>query len=95
MMIKDIRSVPSKEFTNRFGAFREAAQREPIGITNHGRVSAVLISAHDYEEYERLKRYDTRQVLHPRELDDDLKAELDKGYQGRATPELDHLLAEK
>ncbi len=46
----------------------------------------------DIEEYERLKRYDTRQALYPHELSDELKAELEKGYQGEATPELDHLL---
>jgi prevent-host-death family protein len=90
--IENIRTVPSKEFTDRFGAYREAAQREPIGVTNHGRVSAVLISAHDFAEYQRLKQYDTRKALHPSELDDEMKAELDKGYQGRTTPELDHLL---
>jgi prevent-host-death family protein len=92
MTLDELRKVPSKEFTDRFGTFRVAAQREPIAITSHGTVSAVLISAHDFVEYERLKRYDTRVALHPSELDDELKAELEKGYQGRKTPELDHLV---
>ncbi len=50
-----------------------------------------MISAKAYEEFERLKQYDTRKALHPSELDDELKAELEKGYLGRKTPELDHL----
>ena len=51
-----------------------------------------MISAKAYEEFDRLKQYYTMKALHPSELDDDLKAELEKGYLGRKPPELDHLL---
>ena len=92
MALKDITTVPAREWKLRFGTYREAALVEPIGVSTHGRISNVMISARDFEEYQRLKRYDTRKALHPSELDDEMKAELEKGYQGRETPELDHLL---
>ncbi|ALR20962.1 type II toxin-antitoxin system prevent-host-death family antitoxin [Sphingobium baderi] len=50
-------SVTSAEFQKGFGRFREAALREPVTITNHGRDSLVLMSA---EEYRRLKRRERR-----------------------------------
>ena len=68
MPLKDIRSVPAAEFKLHFGRFREAAQREPIGVTNHGRTSVVLISA---TEYERLKALETRRAVYLSEVDDD------------------------
>ncbi len=92
MSIENIKKVPAREFKLHFGEFREAALTEPIGVTNHGRIRTVMISAKAYEEFERLKQYDTRKALHPSELDDELKAELEKGYLGRKTPERDHLL---
>lgn len=50
-------SVSSAEFQKGFGRFREAALREPVTITNHGRDSLVLMSA---DEYKRLKRRERR-----------------------------------
>ena len=67
----------------------EQAAKGAVFITKHDRPVRVLI---DIDEYERLKRHDTRQALHPSELSAELKAELDRGYQGRPTPELDHLM---
>jgi prevent-host-death family protein len=58
--------VTSAEFQKNFGRYREAAIREAVTITNHGRDSLVLLSA---EEYRRLKRRD-REVLHVSELSD-------------------------
>lgn len=46
----------------------------------------------DVDEYERLKAYDTRQAFYPHELPDEMKAQLEKGYQGPSRPELDHLM---
>lgn len=59
-------SVTSAEFQKNFGRYREAAIREAVTITNHGRDSLVLLSA---EEYQRLKRRD-REVLYVSELSD-------------------------
>lgn len=64
-------SVTSAEFQKNFGRYREAAIREAVTITNHGRDSLVLLSA---DEYRRLKKRD-REVLHVSELsDEDMQA---------------------
>ena len=82
-------TVTSAEMQKQFGRYREIAQREPVSITNHGRESLVMISA---DEFKRLKALDTRQTYYAHELPDDIVAELDKGYQGKPTPELNHLM---
>ncbi len=58
--------VSSAEFQRNFGRYREAAIRDAVKITIHGRDSLVLLSA---DEYLRLKRRD-RDVLHVSELSD-------------------------
>lgn len=64
-------SVTSAEFQKNFGRYREAAIREAVTITNHGRESLVLLSA---EEYRRLKKRD-REILHVSELsEEDMQA---------------------
>lgn len=82
-------TITSTEFQRNVGTHAEAARREPVLITNHGRPSLALIAA---EDYERLKALDTRQALYPHELGDEMLAEMDKGYQGAPTPHLNHLL---
>jgi prevent-host-death family protein len=82
--------VSSTEFQNKAGQFLESSAKQPVIITRHSRPVRVLL---DIEEYERLKQYDTRRALYPHELSDELKAELEKGFQGKDTPELDHLLS--
>ena len=57
-------SFSSTEFQKAFGRIREAALKDPVTITHHGRDSLVLISA---EEYRRLKRLEPR-ALYPWEL---------------------------
>lgn len=59
-------SVTSAEFQKNFGRYREAAIREAVTITNHGRDSLVLMSA---DEYRRLKKRD-REVLDIADLSD-------------------------
>ncbi len=71
MSLKDIRSVPAAEFKMHFGRFKEAAQRQPIGVTSHGRTSVVLISA---VEFERLRALDSRRAAYLSEIDDDDRA---------------------
>lgn len=60
-------SVTSAEFQKNFGRYREAAIREAVSVTNHGRDSLVLLSA---EEYRRLKSRD-REVLRVANLSDE------------------------
>ena len=63
--------VSSAEFLKGYGRISEAALREPVSITSHGRERLVLLSA---EEYQRLKQND-RTALYPWELGpDDLRA---------------------
>ena len=46
--------VPAATAKNRFGEMLDVAQRKPVAIQKHGRTVAVMLSAHDYEEFERL-----------------------------------------
>lgn len=82
-------SVTSTEFQTRAGQYLDGSAKAPIFITRYNRPIRVLV---DIDEYNRLKSYDTREPLYMHELSDDMKAELGKGYQGRETPELDHLM---
>ena len=59
-------SVSSTEFQKAFGRIREAALKEAVTITHHGRDSLVLVAA---DEYRRLKSRD-RRSLHVSELTD-------------------------
>jgi prevent-host-death family protein len=85
----NIKTVPSTEFQNHAGRYIDDAGTGPVVITRHQRPVRVLLHI---DEYERLKSYDTRKALYPHELPDDLKAELEQGYPGDPTPELDRLL---
>lgn len=55
--------VAATEFAKRFSRYRQAAQREPVAVTHHNRVTEVLMSKHDFDEYVRLKRRLTQPVL--------------------------------
>lgn len=64
-------SISSAEFQRAFGRYREAALKEPVTITNHGRDSLVLMAV---DEYQRLKSRD-RIALRVEDLsDEDFKA---------------------
>ena len=84
-----IQRVTSKDLHRKFGEIRTRALQSGVMITHHGRDDLALLPA---AEYKRLKALDTRRALYPHELSDEIKAELEKGYQGPETPELDHLM---
>lgn len=65
--------VSSAEFIKGYGRFSEAALREPVTITSHGRERLVLVSV---EEYRRLKRND-REALYPWEMPENELAALE------------------
>lgn len=48
-------TVPSSEFSKNFGRYREVAQREPVAVTSHDRVTGYFVSGSDYEAYLRMK----------------------------------------
>lgn len=47
--------VPATEFARNFGRYREEAQRAPVAVVAHHRVTGYFVSARDYGEYQRLK----------------------------------------
>jgi prevent-host-death family protein len=51
-----MKTVPASEFQKNFGAFKELAQREAVGVTSNGRESVVLISAGEYAALMKLKQ---------------------------------------
>jgi PHD/YefM family antitoxin component YafN of YafNO toxin-antitoxin module len=55
--------VTSSEFAKRFARYRQAAQREPVAVTHHSRVTEVLLSKQDYDEYMRLKAMETKALM--------------------------------
>lgn len=63
--------VSSAEFLRSYGRVSEAALREPVSITSHGRERLVLLSV---DEYNRLWQH-YRVALHPSELsEEDIRA---------------------
>jgi len=50
------------DVAKRFSQYRQAAQHEPVAVTHHGRVTEVLISKRDHDEYMRLKDMATRSL---------------------------------
>ena len=54
--------VAATEFARNFGRYREAAQRAPVAVTSHDRVTGYFVSARDFEEYQRLKAHAGRAV---------------------------------
>ena len=81
--------VPATEFAKRFSRYRQAAQREPVAVTHHSRVTEVLISKQDYDDYMRLKAMATRS-LWVNELSDEAVQALG---EARMDPRHDHLNA--
>lgn len=59
--------VTATEFARNFGRYKEAAQREPVAITSHGRTSGYFVAAAEFEEYQRLKAR-ARRAYHISEL---------------------------
>jgi PHD/YefM family antitoxin component YafN of YafNO toxin-antitoxin module len=53
-------AVTATEFARNFGRFKEEAQREPVAITSHGRISGYFVSAWEYAELSRLRAFERR-----------------------------------
>ena len=70
-----MKSVTTTEFYRNFGTYSDAAMREPVSITNHGRDSLVVLSA---DEYKRLKTMDSRRAYYAHDLLDALDDEIGK-----------------
>lgn len=81
--------VTSTNFSNAIGLYIDKSAKNPIFITKYNRVSRVLLDA---QEYMRLKALDTREFLHPSELSDELKAELQTATMDSKYDHLNKLL---
>ncbi len=53
-------AATATQFAKCFGRYKEEAQREPVAITSHGRISGYFVSAHEYAELERLRAFKRR-----------------------------------
>lgn len=77
-----MKTVTAAEASKNFGAFQDAAMRDPVVITKNGRPRTVLLA---YEDYQRLLRRD-RQVQLTAELSEaDIAAveasEMENGHE--------------
>lgn len=81
-------SVAATEFTRNFGRYLEEAQRGPVEITAHDRVAGYFVSAHEYDELQRIKYRPT--VRRVEDLDDET---LEALRTVRMDPRHDHLNA--
>jgi prevent-host-death family protein len=80
-------AVTATEFAKAFGRYKEEAQREPVAITSHGRVSGYFISAREFEELQRLRAFERR--VH---RINDLPVEIADAIEGsKMSPAHDHL----
>ena len=84
-----MREVSATEFARNFGPYREMAQREPIAVTSHGRITGYFVSAIEFESLQRLKTTTQRS----RSVAELSAAEIDEMTKGRMAPEHDHLNA--
>jgi PHD/YefM family antitoxin component YafN of YafNO toxin-antitoxin module len=82
-------AVTASEFAKNFGRYKEEAQRNPIAITSYGRISGYFMSAHEYQEYQRIKM-GMREAYTIKTLPEDLFQEIS---HSRMDPEFDHLNA--
>lgn len=80
-------TVTAAAVSKNFGAYQDAAVREPVIITKNGRPRTVLIA---YEDYLRLARRDRRVDLTTAMRDNELAAI----EASQMEPGLDHLNAE-
>lgn len=78
----------SQDMQRKLGPLQEAALREPVAITHHGRDRLVLLSA---AEYARLKRRD-RQAIAVEEMPEEFLEALKRPVDDPELAALDHLM---
>jgi PHD/YefM family antitoxin component YafN of YafNO toxin-antitoxin module len=87
-------AVSATEFAREFGRYKEEAQREPIAITTHGRVSGYFVSPHEYAELQRLRALE-RRAYRISELPRDLMEAIVNSRMDPRHDDLNRLLDEK
>ena len=63
------KTVPASEFTRNFGRYRMRAQREPVAVSSHGRITGYFVGADEYEEFKRFR--DSRRSFATAELSEE------------------------
>ncbi len=85
--------VTSSEFQKEYGRYSTLAKRQAVTITNHGRPELVVLDA---EEYERLRRLDTRVAMPVEALSEAEFRRLEKASPiPEKTRKLDRLVPDK
>lgn len=87
-------STTATKFAKSFGRYKEEAQREPVAITSHGRISGYFVSAHEYAELQRLRALE-RRVYRLSELPADIADEIEGTHMSPAHDHLNDLLNDK
>lgn len=79
--------IPSTEFIRRFRQYNLEAQREPVAVTNHGKVDGYYMSASNYEELQKA-RLAMRQSYTLKSLPDELYTAI---VQAKVDPSFSYL----
>jgi prevent-host-death family protein len=87
-------AVTATDFAKAFGRYKEEAQREPVAITSHGRVSGYFVSAREYEELQRLRAFE-RRVYSLKDLPQEIVEAIKNSKMDPAHDHLNALLDEK
>jgi prevent-host-death family protein len=87
-------AVTATDFAKAFGRYKEEAQREPVAITSHGRVSGYFVSAREYEELQRLRAFE-RRVYSLKDLPQEIAEAIKNSKMDPAHDHLNALLDEK
>lgn len=59
-----MRVMTANEAKKHFGQLLDDARRAPVSVRKHGRPVAVVLSAEDYEELQRIKQAHLRAEIH-------------------------------
>jgi PHD/YefM family antitoxin component YafN of YafNO toxin-antitoxin module len=81
-----MREATATEIAKNFRRYRDIAQREPVAVKSQGQASTYLVSAAEFEEWQRYKQL-ARQSFATRDLSSE---HIDAIAQGRMSPEHDH-----
>jgi PHD/YefM family antitoxin component YafN of YafNO toxin-antitoxin module len=87
-------AVTATEFAKSFGRYKEEAQREPVAITSHGRISGYFVSEHEFNELQRLRAFE-RRVYQVKDLPAEIAAAIKASKMEPAHDHLNALLDQK
>jgi PHD/YefM family antitoxin component YafN of YafNO toxin-antitoxin module len=87
-------AVTATDFAKSFGRYKEEAQREPVAITSHGRVSGYFVSEQEYKELQRLRAFE-RRVFRIKDLPPEISKAIKASKMDPIHNHLNDLLNEK